>query len=745
LLSIVLTRLWSEAKARRAGEQQLSRDAYDRSMRNRLDLDRFLSEQLSLVASTRKEDVSSGLVADVLYRHTTDYGTAKELSWSDLCELYRQLATKDDHAYLQSLVRVLGQHSLLVTVDGSVELDQTPSAQQITRLVHDTLATPVRKNYQKSDLPGQRAERRLMSRIADWRPSEPEINTLDRSAIHSIQQGSRGMRGFTKEEECFIKSSVVANNSALRRSWRNTALVVLAASIMVGLIGGYFGTISVWRADAELSHGQGVAKLASFQTPSGLRVLTHDSQTAVIWEAATGQELERYECEKFDFRYPYLILRTSEFRGSETFANFKIVNVESQLAKELKLGSVLENSTRTWIDNNVFFLSKQKILGQGRELVLVDLETAKIINTIEPFDDATQVYAVDSDRLLLVKDKSLPPEIWSVAQGRALGQLAEATDKWSRTIAIGVEPNTKRVATVQKINAATTQEPNKDEMSDERNTENDKGDDTSIFSVRIWNLTKEAPRIVVETPINMEDVVNQLNDSSPETGIVPKAWVGLSESVVVLNVWVQEYNRTDSAIFLFNSNLQPLDNTLKHLARGFVASAKRKFMYLEKPDKALALWDIETGQRTSLSDFFYAPNEYDDTRIQSLNLSQNGDRLLAHRENSRFELWKIGKDTSRALVSMQATNLKRGLFTLEDSAIAAWQQGGQLTLWTLAGEPMGLISGIAGDNPPSLYWNATRCEATIWTAEGRVLKFVYEWEVLGLFNFKKNGCTSKTQ
>src|SRR5262249_34749648 len=52
MLSIILTRLWIEAKAHRAGEQRLSESAYDQHMRNRLDLDQFLNEQIKATALT---------------------------------------------------------------------------------------------------------------------------------------------------------------------------------------------------------------------------------------------------------------------------------------------------------------------------------------------------------------------------------------------------------------------------------------------------------------------------------------------------------------------------------------------------------------------------------------------------------------------------------------------------------------------------------------------------------------------
>jgi formylglycine-generating enzyme required for sulfatase activity len=232
VLSIVMTRLWAEAKANPEGELRLSSDAYDQLMRNRLDLDRFLAEQVKAVALTRDEDVASGLVNDVLYRHTTDHGTAKELSWGELRELYYQLAQGDDHSYLRGLVSVLSEHSLLYSVEIKNKLDEKQD-EQGTRLAHDTLAAPVRKNYQKSDAPGQRAERRLASWVEDWHPSHPEAGVLDAASLLLIEQGARGMRGPSKKENEFIRASKKARQLAMRSLHRRRALVALLVAVMI--------------------------------------------------------------------------------------------------------------------------------------------------------------------------------------------------------------------------------------------------------------------------------------------------------------------------------------------------------------------------------------------------------------------------------------------------------------------------------------------------------------------------------
>lgn len=236
LLSIILTRLWIEAKTHLAGAQRLSKSTYDERMRNRLDLDQFLVEQIKAVALIRPEDVASGLVIDVLYRHTTDLGTAKELSWKELCETYYHLAKGVDNSFLRELIAALSAHSLLYRVEKTDNLSDNKDKQQVTRLAHDTLALPVRKTYQRSDLLGQRAERRLVSSAEDWDPAVPRAGVLEPSGLALIELGLRGTRGPTRKECDFIAASRLAALLTRRRSRRAQLLSgALVLAVVAGL------------------------------------------------------------------------------------------------------------------------------------------------------------------------------------------------------------------------------------------------------------------------------------------------------------------------------------------------------------------------------------------------------------------------------------------------------------------------------------------------------------------------------
>jgi WD40 repeat protein len=314
VLSIILTRLWEEAKTHRAGTQRLSKDVYDKRMRDKLDLDQFLTDQIQAVAATRADDVASGLVNDVLYRHTTEYGTAKEMAWSELQQTYQHLSGSDDSS-LRLLVTALSDQSLLYSVDGNADPSDPQPEQRITRLAHDALAPPVRKRYERSALPGQRAERILESRTGEWDPKQPDVGALDAAALTLVEQGKHGMRGQTAKEQEFIKASRKDRARELSELLTNAARAANDAELYDrGLRYAVLAVKEEWLADlpgvAELelaraaqasalhlaiqAHPAGIVCVAF--APKGCTIVTASSDgIARAWDAPTGTLLTRYE------------------------------------------------------------------------------------------------------------------------------------------------------------------------------------------------------------------------------------------------------------------------------------------------------------------------------------------------------------------------------------------------------------------------------------------------------------------
>ena len=230
VLSIILTRLWAEAKTRRGGDQRLSRQVYDERMRSKSDLDQFLTQQLAEVAIVRPADIKSGLVNDILHRHTTEHGTARELSWTELRKIYQHFDLPSDDRYLRDVVKALCAKSLLYST-----ADDEPTTAVVnsrsTRLTHDTLAPPVRRNYERSELPGQRAERRLSYLANDWEPANPDEGLLERKTLEMIDAGARGMRAASPQELGLIDAS----RKAVSRKKRLRTILQVAGAVTVAV------------------------------------------------------------------------------------------------------------------------------------------------------------------------------------------------------------------------------------------------------------------------------------------------------------------------------------------------------------------------------------------------------------------------------------------------------------------------------------------------------------------------------
>ncbi|WP_349817297.1 MULTISPECIES: SUMF1/EgtB/PvdO family nonheme iron enzyme [unclassified Bradyrhizobium] len=224
MLSIILTRLWQEAKKDRAGNQCLSLTHYDVRMRGKLDLDQFLEEQINVLAEIYPQHVNSGLVEDILYRHTTDYGTALELSRSETFKLYAHLA--DQKHDIEGLIDELLRNALLYTV-------ATADDERSTRLAHDTLASPVRRRFDRSERLGQRAIRRLSDRAKEWDPRDPSAGLLDVASLELVRKGLVGSRAPTGKEVTYLNASKEADESSRRQSRRIRLASAVAFCIAV--------------------------------------------------------------------------------------------------------------------------------------------------------------------------------------------------------------------------------------------------------------------------------------------------------------------------------------------------------------------------------------------------------------------------------------------------------------------------------------------------------------------------------
>src|SRR6185503_4060575 len=100
-----------------------------------------------------------------------------------------------------------------------------------TRLAHDTLAPLVRRRFEDSVLPGQRASRILAQRALDWGDGK-QGTPLDEVDLSLVEHGASGMRAWSADEDRLVAAS---RRERLRRVRRGRALRIEAALAAVAV------------------------------------------------------------------------------------------------------------------------------------------------------------------------------------------------------------------------------------------------------------------------------------------------------------------------------------------------------------------------------------------------------------------------------------------------------------------------------------------------------------------------------
>jgi tetratricopeptide (TPR) repeat protein len=206
-LQILLTKMWTLATQENPAAPRLTVELYRRLKRGGILLDDFLGEQLASLRQWRPELVDSGLVLDLLADHTTALGTAETRKAAEVVARY------GGRPEIAELLRQCQDCYLLARTGDDM------------RLAHDTLAPLVRRRFELSDLPGQRALRILQQRAVDWTGSK-EGAPLDEVDLATVAQGAEGMRVWTADEQRLVARS---REEKVRRQRRRHVLRAAAA------------------------------------------------------------------------------------------------------------------------------------------------------------------------------------------------------------------------------------------------------------------------------------------------------------------------------------------------------------------------------------------------------------------------------------------------------------------------------------------------------------------------------------
>ncbi len=225
-LQILLSKMWAVASKEGAGPPRFTVELYRRLKRSGILLDDFLEEQLAELKVWRRELVESGLALDLLAHHTTPLGTAETRQAAEVVERY---------GGRPEVVELLGQCNDRYLLSGTARVQEgalignsdDPDDKGATRLAHDTLAPLVRRRFEISDLPGQRALRIAQQRAVEWAGGK-EGRPLDEVDLAIVEQGSSGMRAWIADEQKLVAASRRERAGRVRR--RRTLRIGAAAA-----------------------------------------------------------------------------------------------------------------------------------------------------------------------------------------------------------------------------------------------------------------------------------------------------------------------------------------------------------------------------------------------------------------------------------------------------------------------------------------------------------------------------------
>ena len=228
-LQVLLSKMWERQP--RARSKRFTVALYE-DFRSRIRLGDFVDEQIEELKSWKPELVASGLLLDLLHHHTTAGNTAAVHSARVVLDRYRGQSVVAE--LLQRLKnRYLLSGSVRIRDGQLIANPDDPEDFGTTRLAHDTLAPIIRRRFEESDRPGQRAARILEQRAKDWKNGK-EGAPLDSVDLAIVEEGELGMRRWESHEEALVDAS--RRRRSFRRTVTGLAALVITVSVIIALL-----------------------------------------------------------------------------------------------------------------------------------------------------------------------------------------------------------------------------------------------------------------------------------------------------------------------------------------------------------------------------------------------------------------------------------------------------------------------------------------------------------------------------
>ena len=200
-LQILLTKMWQKAREENNANPKFTCEMYRDLKEQGIHLKDFLKDQITEFSKSHPEQVTSGLILDILAFHITLLGTAA-------AQRSREEIEKKYSHQQQLLPELLQQFKkLYLLVDPA---NDKKAQYACTRLAHDTLAPFVHQLWISSPSPGQ-----IARRILEYH-TNLNLKMLNEDEIKLVRRGEDGMRTWTSGEKTLIQASENAMEEAER-------------------------------------------------------------------------------------------------------------------------------------------------------------------------------------------------------------------------------------------------------------------------------------------------------------------------------------------------------------------------------------------------------------------------------------------------------------------------------------------------------------------------------------------------
>ena len=631
-LQILLTKMWDEVKN---AERRCDVPLYQSLKQRGILLADFLDEQLATLRAAHPDAVDSGLVLDLLARHTTPLGTAQTCLVASLKQAYAH-----QNEQLPALVQQCKDLFLLVEAERAGEA-------AATHLAHDTLALLIRRRFRASDKPGQRALRILENRIVEWKDGQTGT-PMDEADLATVEAGASGMPVWNTDEQRLVEASRRARDRRLRLR-RFAQMGAVAAVVLILVSAG----VAWWLL------GESQAREAeSLSRALAARAATYRDEGRADLALLLSMEAHRQR-ETFEARSSLLAAVQANPRLSRFLSRHRAGVSEVAFSPDgTRLASSSHDSTIILWDTHTGQPLRPPFRGHRRGL-----------NTLAFSPNGARLASGSSDSTII---------LWDVGAGQPVGEpLPHA---WA-VLGLAFSPDGARLAARGADNTLVLWDVN----TRQRVSEPLRGHRAQLYSLAfspdgtrlasgsgdstiiVWDSATLQP---IGAPLPHPEVVTSLTFAPDGARLV----TGLLNGLIV--VWDAETGQPLG---------EPLTSDQTNTVISLAFSPDGARLASGGTDETVRIWDVETRQPMG------EPLVGHHSVVTSLSFNNDGTRLASSSGDGTIILWNVEtRSPLRQPLTGPLTATSTIAFSPDGTRLASANLEGTVSLWDVAaGQPLG--------------------------------------------------------